>query len=91
MEHAMANNTLDLCRRELQEAEKAEHLDAALADNEIAFWEQGQAVGNAGLSMSVPSPSMSWDDDSVEWPSLSWVGGDLSTSAPSRFTRWGDW
>ena len=65
MGRAMANNTLDLCRRGLQEAGEAEHLDAALADDEIAFREWGHVVRDAGPSTSVPSPSMSWEDDSA--------------------------
>ena len=68
MGRAMANNTLDLCRRELQEDEQ---LYAALPDDEIAFRERGHVVRDVGPSTSVPSPSMSWDDDSVERPSSS--------------------
>ena len=38
---AMANNTLYLCRRGLQEAGEPKHLDVVLADDEIAFRERG--------------------------------------------------
>ena len=37
----MGNNTLDLCRRGLQEAGKVRHLNAALVEDRIAFREQG--------------------------------------------------
>ena len=89
MGRAMANNTLDLCRRGLQEAGEAEHLDAALADDEIAFQEWGHVVRDLGSSTSVPSSSMSWDDDSAVGPSSTLGGGDPSTRAPSHSTRWG--
>ncbi|GFY94597.1 hypothetical protein Acr_09g0010430 [Actinidia rufa] len=69
---AMTNNTLDLCRHGLQEAGEAEHLDAALAEDEIAFRERGQVFRDAGLSTSVPTTSMSWDDGSAPGPSSSW-------------------
>ncbi|GFZ19340.1 hypothetical protein Acr_28g0000450 [Actinidia rufa] len=87
----MANNTLDLCRHGLQEAGEAEHLDVTLAEDEIAFREQGYVFRNAGPSTSVPSTSMSWDNSSAPGPSSSWSGGDPSTTAPSNSTRWGNW
>ncbi|PSS29905.1 Serine/threonine-protein phosphatase 7 long form like [Actinidia chinensis var. chinensis] len=91
MGHAMANNTLDLCRYGLQEAGEAKHLDPALAEDEIAFRERGQVFRDAGPSTSVPSTSMSWKNGSVPGPSSSWGGGDPSTTTPSHSTRWGDW
>ncbi|GFZ04433.1 hypothetical protein Acr_17g0000050 [Actinidia rufa] len=52
-------------RRGLLEYGEAEHLDAALAKDEIAFRERGQVFRDVGPSMSVPSTSMSWDDGSA--------------------------
>ncbi|PSS19569.1 BEN domain-containing protein [Actinidia chinensis var. chinensis] len=90
MGRAMANNTLDLCCRGLQETGEAEHFDTALAEDEIAFREWGQVFRDACPSTSVPSSFMSWDDGSALGPSSSWGGGDPSTTAPSHSTRWGD-
>ena len=87
----MANNTLNLCRHGLQEAGEAEHHEADLVNDEIAFRKRGKVVRNAGPSTSVPSPSMNWDDDSTIGPSSSWGSGDPSTSVPGHSTRWGDW
>ncbi|GFY84396.1 N-terminal nucleophile aminohydrolases (Ntn hydrolases) superfamily protein [Actinidia rufa] len=52
-------------------AGEVEHLNAILADDEIAFREREHVVRDVDSSTSVPSPSMSWDDDSAIGPSSS--------------------
>ncbi|GFY80212.1 hypothetical protein Acr_01g0000210 [Actinidia rufa] len=62
----MANNTLDLCRCGLQEVGKAEHLDAALAEDEIdrlskmrTALQDHSRVGGWGGNPSTSAPGLS--------------------------------
>lgn len=52
----VANITLNLCFGILQEVGEVEHLEVALAEDEIAY---PGSVGDADMSTSAPSPSMS--------------------------------
>jgi len=59
----MTNTTLNVCRGELHKVWKVEHLEATLAEDNIAYRESIRDVGSStsvlGPSTSDPCPSMS--------------------------------
>ncbi|GFY87193.1 hypothetical protein Acr_05g0008320 [Actinidia rufa] len=63
MGRTMANNTLDLCRRGLQEAGEVEHLNATLVEDEIAFRERGQDHPRVGGVETPPRAHLATPQD----------------------------
>jgi hypothetical protein len=57
--HIMVNTTFNLCCDRPHEIRDVERLEAALTEDEIAYY---GSVGDVSLSMSDSGPSMSWNN-----------------------------